>query len=310
MLLLIYREDRAQACSRQITLEGETITNELKVSGGLSSLVRTREGLPMRKIAVLAVVLGLCATAANADPKLAAVFAPQGELRAVINTGNAVLARRVEGQPATGVSVDLANELARRLGVSVRQVVVPAAAMAVDTVRQGNADIGFFAIDPARSEGIAFTTPYVSIAGAYAVPQGSPINSMEEVDRPGIRIVVGRNSAYDFFLSRQIKAATLVRTLTSQTVVPQLFEQKFEVAANVRQQLEADVAKYPGALRLLPGDFMTIHQAMGLAGGRHPQGIAFLTAFVEEMKSSGFVREALQRHGIEGAAVSAPGMPK
>lgn len=264
----------------------------------------------MRGISGLAVALCLLIAPAAADPKLAPIFAPQGELRAVINTGNAVLARRVEGQPATGVSVDMVNELAKRLGVSVRQMVVPAAAMAVDTIRNGGADVGFFAIDPARSEGISFTTPYVSIAGAYAVPQNSPITRMEEVDRPGIRIVVGRNSAYDLFLSRQIKTATLVRTQTSQAVVPQLFEQKFEVAANVRQQLEADVAKFPGALRLLPGDFMTIHQAMGLAGGRDPRGIAFLTTFVEEMKASGFVRDALQRHGIAGAAVSAPGVPK
>ena len=246
----------------------------------------------------------------QADSKLAAIFAPSGELRAVINTGNAVLAKRVEGGPATGVSVDLANELGKRLGVPVRQVVVPAAAQSVETVRKDEADIGFFAIDPARSEGISFSPPYVAIEGAYAVPQDSPIAQMADVDKSDIRVVVGRNSAYDLFLSRAIKQAELVRTQTSQGVVPMLFADKLEVAANVRQQLEADVAKNPGKLRLLPGNFMIINQAMGLRGGRDPQGLAYLTAFVEEMKSSGFVRDALKRHGIEGAAVAPPGMPK
>lgn len=260
---------------------------------------------------VTALACGLLSFGALAqERKLAEVFAPKGELRAVINLGNPVLARQVEGQPASGVSVDLAHELGRRLGVAVRQVVVTSAGRAVETVRKGEADIGFFAIDPARSEGVNFATPYVSISGAYAVPQASPIRTIADVDRPGVRVIVGLNSAYDLFLTREIKSATLVRAPTSQAVVPMLFEQKMEVAANVRQQLEADAAKNPGALRLLDGNFMTIHQAMGLAAGRDPQGLAYLTNFVEEMKSSGFVGAALQRHGISGAQVSPPGMPK
>lgn len=238
----------------------------------------------------------------------ATAFAPQGMLRAVINVGNPVLARRAEAQAQpTGVSVDLAAALAGRLGLLVEPVVVATAGAAVDTLRKGEADIGFVAIDPARSDGIDFSPPYVTIEGAYAVPLASSIRALADVDRPGIRVAVGRNSAYDLFLTREIKSATLVRAPTSQAVVPMVLEQGLEVAANVRQQLEADLARHPGALRLLPGSFMTIRQAIGLASGRGAEASQYLEAFVEEMKAKGFVAEALRRHGIEGASVAPPG---
>ena len=243
----------------------------------------------------------------SADPAaqaLAMAFAPQGTLRALINTGNPVLARMAsDGQPA-GVSVDLARELASRLGLALTPVVVTSAGAAVETMRAGGADIGFFAIDPARSAGIEFSPPYVNIEGAYAVRQGSPLQSLREVDKAGTRIVVGRNSAYDLFLTREIKTATLVRAPTSAEVVPMFLAENMEVAAGVRQQLDAEMARRPGVLRLLPGSFMTINQAVGLASGRGSAALATLKSFIEDMKASGAVAEALRRHGIEGAAVA------
>jgi polar amino acid transport system substrate-binding protein len=245
------------------------------------------------------------------DQKLAAAFAPQGAMRVVINLGNPVLARMPEGQTSpTGVSVDLATELARRVGVVVEPIVVTSAGAAVETMRKGDADIGFFAIDPARSEGLVFSPPYVNIEGAYAVRAGSPIRSMEDVDRSGVRIAVGRNSAYDLFLTRSIKNAELVRAPTSQAVVPLFMEQNLDVAANVKQQLEADISRAPGTVRMLPGSFMTIHQAMGFQAGRDSAANAYLSRFVEEMKATGFVADALQRHGIQGAVVAPAGAPK
>jgi polar amino acid transport system substrate-binding protein len=238
----------------------------------------------------------------------AAAFAPHGVLRVVFNVGNPVLARQADAQsPASGVSVDLAAALAERLGLLVEPVVVATAGAAVETLRKAEVDIGFIAIDPARSDGIDFSPPYVTIEGAYAVPPASAIQALADVDRPGVRVAVGRNSAYDLFLTREIKSATLVRAPSSQAVVPMLLEQGLEVAANVRQQLEADIARNPGALRLLPGSFMTIRQAIGLAAGRGANASTYLEAFVEEMKASGFVAEALRRHGVEGASVAPRG---
>lgn len=254
---------------------------------------------------ILTVLMPLPAAAQAPEARaLAQAFAPTGQLRAVINLGNPILAARANETAApTGVSVDLATELARRLGVPVTFVVVNAAGRAVEIVRGGQADIGFFAVDPARSEGIEFSAPYVEIEGAYLVRENSPIRANAEVDRPGTRVVVGRASAYDLYLTRELRHATLERAPTSPAVVDEFLRTNADVAAGVRQQLEMDAARVPN-LRLLPGRFMVIEQAMGLAAGRGPAAQPFLAAFVEEMKRSGFVADALRRHGIVGAIVA------
>jgi len=173
----------------------------------------------------------------------------------------------------------------------------------VQAVTDEKADIGFFAVDPLRSAGIAFTAPYVLIEGCYLVPDESLIRANDEVDRAGRSVVVGKGSAYDLYLTRELRNATIVRAPTSPTVVDTFIEQKADVAAGVRQQLEADAQRL-GGLRLLDGRFMVIQQAMGTPKGRGPAAPAFLAAFVEEMKASGFVANALARHGIQGASVA------
>jgi polar amino acid transport system substrate-binding protein len=234
---------------------------------------------------------------------LAAEAAPTGTLRLSINVGNAVLARRA-ADGAQGVSVDLGRAFAQRLGLPAALLIFGTAAESVAAVRGRQADLGFFAIDPKRSEGVAFTAPYVLIEGAYAVREASPLQANEEVDRPGTRVVVAKGSAYDLFLARELKQAALVHAANSQAVVQHFLDSGADVAAGVRQQLEADLARTPG-LRLLPGRFMVIRQAMGVPDDR-PAVAQALRAFVEELKASGFVAQALQRHGIEGAAVAPP----
>ena len=133
--------------------------------------------------------------------------------------------------------------------------------------------------------------------------QNSPIRSNAEVDRQGVRVVVGAGSAYDLFLSRNLKQATIVRAPTSPAVTDMFVAQKLDVAAGVKQQLEADSRRIPG-LRLLEGRFMVINQAMGTPKVRGEAGVQYLREFIEEMKASGFVAQALQRHRIEGASVA------
>lgn len=231
-------------------------------------------------------------------------LAPEGKLRAVINLGNPILAQRdaQTGAPV-GVSVDLSMELARRLGVEPELVVVEKAADSVAAVTEGRADVGFFAIDPARGAGIAFTAPYLLIEGAYLVRADSPLSVNEEVDRPGTRVVVGQGSAYDLYLTRELKHAEIVRAPSSPDVVPTFLAQGLDVAAGVKQQLEMDAARQPG-LRLLPGRFMVIQQAMGIAKPRGAEAAFWLSVFVEEMKASGFVAAALQRYRVEGVSVA------
>ena len=262
-------------------------------------------------------VLGGCAV--NAPPSVSSAaqapssalvkeMAPSGKLRAAINFGNPLLATKSPtGGDPTGVSVDLARELAKRLGVPVELVPFTAAGLAVNAAKNAEVDIAFVAVDPVRGADIGQTAPYLIIEGAYLVKESSPIRMNTEVDRAGTRIVVGNASAYDLYLKREIKAATLVRASTSPLVTDLMVSGNFEVAAGVKQQLQMDAKRYPG-LRLLPGRFMTIDQAMGMPKGRDA-GLDYLKAFVEEMKASGFVAQAIARNQVDGATVAEAAKP-
>ncbi len=234
---------------------------------------------------------------------LVKTFAPTGTLRASINLGNPILANRgADGQPV-GVSIDLAQGFAKMLGVPLGLVVFDTAAQSVGAVTEEQADFGFFAVDPARGAGIHFTAPYVLIEGAYLVRNTSALQDNAEVDSPANRVVVGKGSAYDLYLSRELKQAQMLRSPSSQTVVDTFIEAGAEVAAGVKQQLEVD-ARRVGGVRLLPGRFMVIQQAMGLPKSRGDAAAALLRRYVEDIKASGFVAQALQRHGIQGASVA------
>lgn len=237
------------------------------------------------------------------SPSIHSAFTPTGKLRASINLGNPILAYRGADGGARGVSVDLAGEFARLLGVDLELVVVDAAGKSVDVVASEAADIGFFAIDPVRGANIAFSAAYVLIEGCYLVKDASPIRANEDVDRAHNRVVVGKGSAYDLYLTRTLRHAQIVRAPTSPAVVDTFLESSADVAAGVKQQLEADARRSSG-LRLLDGRFMVIQQAMGTPKSRGEQAAAFLAQFVEEMKASGFVADALVRHGTEGASVA------
>jgi len=237
-------------------------------------------------------------------PALVSAFAPGGTLRASINLGNPILANKdaATGEPV-GVSIDLAREFARRLGVGIELVVFEKAAASVDAVKSEKADIGFFAIDPARSEGLLFTAPYVLIEGSYLVPEASALTDNAQVDAKANRISVGSGSAYDLFLTRETKAAEIVRLQGAGPALAALRSGEVEVAAGIRQLLEGEAQRAPG-VRVLPGRFMVIQQAMGTPASRGAEAQALLAAFVEEMKASGFVADALKRHRIEGASVA------
>lgn len=240
----------------------------------------------------------------NVTQQLIQTFTPTNKLRASINLGNPILANKdpQSGIPF-GVSVDLAKNFAKLLGVELELVVFDSAGKSVEAVTAEKADIGFFAVDPLRGEGISFTAPYVLIEGAYLVKNDSSIQVNQEVDDAKNKVVVGKGSAYDLFLSRELKHAEIVRAPTSPTVVDVFVRDAHDVAAGVRQQLEVDMKRFTG-FRLLPGRFMVIQQAMGLPKSYGSEAAELLSEYVEAMKSSGFVAQSLERHGIEGASVA------
>ena len=190
----------------------------------------------------------------------------------------------------------------------VQLIVFDAAGKVVEAGKSGGWDIAFVALDPARAAEINQSPPYVQIEGAYRVPTGSRITSNDQVDAKGNRVVVGRNSAYDLHLTRALKQAEIVRTPTSAAVVDLMLKENYEVSAGVKQALENDARRLPG-VRLLPGRFMVINQAMASQKGKDA-GARYLREFIEELKASGFVAKAIERHQQPSAVVAPAGDAK
>jgi polar amino acid transport system substrate-binding protein len=232
-------------------------------------------------------------------------LAPTGALRVGINYGNPVLAKR---DPATGelsgVAVDLARELGRRVELPVELVGFDAAGRMFEAVKTGGWDVAFLAIDPQRANEIDFTAAYILIEGTYLVPAGSEFHTNEDIDREGVRIGVSANSAYDLFLSRNIKHAQLVRGSGPESAFDLILAGKVDVVAGVRQSLMANSVKLPGS-RIFAGRFMAIEQALGMPRG-HPAGAQYLREFIADVKASGFVARAIERSGVGGVSVAPP----
>ena len=228
-------------------------------------------------------------------------LAPDGVLRAAINLGNPVLAQGTPTAPA-GVTVDIAREVGARLGLPVELACFDAARDSFAAVTTGRAGIAFLGIEPARAGQIAFTAPYVLIEGVYLVPAQSPVAAVEDVDRPGVRIGVKRGSAYDLFLTRTLRHATVVRGSEG---TAEFLTGNLEAAAGVREPMTEFARTHPG-VRLVEGRFMEIRQAVGTASSKRQETVSFLHALVEELKSSGFVADSLRRSG-QTAPVAPPG---
>lgn len=232
-------------------------------------------------------------------------LAPSGKMRAAINVGNIVLAKAGEGgADPSGITVDLARELGKRLGVPVEFVVFESAGKVSDVANKNIWDICFLAIEPARAAEVEFTAPYVLIEGTYAVPASSPMQKAADIDKPGVRIGVNVGAAYDLFLTRSLKNATLVRAGHGASMFDLMEAGKVDVAAGVRQPLDIYAKDHPD-VRVLPDRFMEIRQAMAASKGRLA-GQRYLASFIEEMKASGFVAAAIKRHN-QAAAVAPPG---
>jgi polar amino acid transport system substrate-binding protein len=226
-------------------------------------------------------------------------------LRAGINLSNFLLVsgRSAEGEPE-GVAPDMARAVADRLGVPVRLVPYPRPGPLADAVGTGVWDIGLIGAEPQRAERIAFSAAYAEIEATYLVPPGSPIASLAEVDRPGVRIASTARAAYDLWLERNIREATVIRTDSIDDAFRRFVDDGLDVLAGLRPRLLKDVEALPGA-RILDGKFMAVQQAIGTAR-ENAAGAAFLRDFVEEAKASGLVAALIARHGVRGLSVAPP----
>jgi polar amino acid transport system substrate-binding protein len=233
-------------------------------------------------------------------------LAPGGVLRAGLNLSNFLLVsgKTASGEPA-GVAPDMAAEIARRLGVPVTYVSYKTPGELADAAETGAWDIGLIGAEPQRAEKIAFTPAYVEIEATYLVPAGSPIRTLADVDRPGVRISVTGRSAYGLWLERNIEHATLIKTGTLDSAYERFVSDKLDVLAGLKPRLLSDVEKLPGA-RILDGRFTAVQQAIG-TGRRNAAAADFLRDFVEEAKAAGFVQSLIDKHKVRGLAVAQRG---
>ena len=262
----------------------------------------------MREIVTMglvAILFAACSAPRQETPAATNELAPTGRLRAGLNFGNALLTGKdpATGEPR-GVAADIARELGRRLDVPVDIVSYESAGALADAAAGGAWDIGFLGAEPQRASVISFTAAYAEIESTYLVPPGSPLQRVEDVDRDGVRIAIAAKSAYDLYLSRTLQQARLERTDGADAAFARLVSDKMDAMAGLRPALVGYAEKLPGS-RVLDGRFTTIQQAIGTPVGRDA-GAAYLRAFVEDIKASGFVAQAIERNGVRGLTVAPP----
>jgi len=163
---------------------------------------------------------------------------------------------------------------------------------------------GCIASEAERASVIAFSSAYLELPATYLVPAGSPIRSLAEVDRPGVRIAISGRSAYDLYLTRTLKNAQLVRAEGIPGSVKLFVDQKLDALAGLKPGLMADAQKLPGA-RLLDGQFTAVQQSIGAPKNR-AAAAQYLREFVEDAKRSGLVGQLVQKHGVKGVNVAPP----
>ncbi|HEY8289096.1 MAG TPA: ABC transporter substrate-binding protein [Acetobacteraceae bacterium] len=238
-------------------------------------------------------------------PEIVSQLAPHGVLRAAINMGNFLLVtgRTASGDP-DGVSPDMARAIADRLNVPVKYVPFAKPGELADAAGTDAWDIGLIGAEPSRAEKIAFTAAYVEIEATYLVPANSPLKTIADVDRPGVRIAVTARSAYDLWLERNIRQATLVRSDSLNSAFEMFVRDKLDALAGLRPGLLSDVQRVPGA-RILDGQFTAVQQAVGTSRNNEAAA-AFLRGFVEEAKASGLVGRLIEKHKVVGRLSVAP----
>jgi polar amino acid transport system substrate-binding protein len=241
----------------------------------------------------------------STHPSAAAIaeLAPTGVLRTGINLSNFLLVTgaTASGDPV-GVAPDMALEIANRLGVPVKYFTYKTPAELADNALNNVWDIGLIGAEPQRAEMIAFTSAYVEIESTYLVPAGSTIKTIADVDQPGVRIAVTGKTAYGLWLDRNIKHATLHRSASFDTAFAEFTGSQLDALAGLRPGLIKDAAKLPGS-RLIEGRFSAVQQAIGTQK-KNTAGAAFLQAFAEEVKASGFVQALIDKHKVVGLTVA------
>lgn len=250
--------------------------------------------------------LAACSSTREIAPEVRQELAPSGTLRVGINAGNAAIMRQ-DSPPGElrGVPVDLARELARRLGVPVQLKPYPGAGQVVAAGPAGEWDVAFVAVEPVRAKELIFSPPYVLIESTYLVQPGSKLRTVSDVDQKGVRIAVGEKGGNDLYLTRTLKAAELVRARGSDAAFKQFVSEKLDAYAGLRPGLVKLADQLPGS-RVLEGNYTMVQQAIATPAPR-VKGATYLREFAEEVKRDGTVERAIRNNDLPGLTIAAPG---
>ena len=258
----------------------------------------------MRALITAGIGLMLASSAmSQITPAIRADLAPTGKLRAAINYGNFILATKdkTTGE-SKGVAIDLARELASRLGVPLEIVAYDLVGVMVDHAPTNAWDVAFLGSEPARETVIDFTAAYLEIEATYLVRGDSPLRAAAEVDRDGIKVAAPARANYELYLKRTLKHAQLTSTDGAAAAFDLLQTGKVDALAGLKEALHGLQAKLPGS-RMLDGRFMGVQQSIGVPKGKSA-GLAYVRGLVEEAKANGLVARAIERTGARGVTVA------
>src|SRR3954452_19377205 len=236
-------------------------------------------------------------------PMNTAEVAPGGTLRVGLNYQNFLLVSGdgPGGEPR-GVAPDLARELARRLGLSIEWLRFDTAGKLFDEVKAADCDVGFLGSEPQRASEVAFTGAYLEIPVTFLVPRGSTIRAIAEVDRKGVRVAVSERSAYDLYLSRNLKEAEIVRAPGIAASFDWFVERKLDLLAGLKPKLVEENARIPGS-RVLDGQITGVQQAIAAPKGR-AAAAKYLREFADDVRKSGLAAKIIEKHGVRGVIVA------
>lgn len=258
----------------------------------------------IRYLSVLALAQFLTAcvgTYTVPSPEIRQALAPTGKLRVGVYPGSPTsMLRDPTSREVRGVSVDLGKELAKRLGVPYEQVEYRRITEVIDALKSGAADFTISNSTPARAKDVDFTQPLFSIELGYLVPPGSPISTLTELDRPGVRVGVTQGSTSQSTLPGLLKNATVVPAPNLKAAIELLSQRRLDAFATNKAILFEMSDSLPGS-QVLDGRWGVEHLAIAIPKGRD-QGMPYMRKFAEEANAQGLVMRAAERAGLRGAA--------
>ena len=257
----------------------------------------------MKKLAALLLLLFATPAAAND-------VAPTGTLRAVyLATNPAQSVRDPASGEIRGASADLARELAKRLNVPLKLEPSASPATVIEAIAKGEADIGFVAYAPERVGTVEFSQTYMLVQQSFIVPEKSPIKSVKDIDNKEYRISGGKGDSVTLYLARNLKEAKLVEIDNTPADAKRKLEAKeIDAFGANRQRLTTMLKDLPG-YRLLPDSLFGVTQTIAVPKGK-PQVLAEVNRFIDEMRNSGFLADAIRRSGIIGLDPAPAGYDK